>query len=169
MKHSFWRSRMPEWHFQLGLGGVAYGRGASGAPNLIDARSHNAGILTQPTSLTHKPVKTLQSPGSSLPGTASSPSSRRKTMHSSRCGQTSTNNETGPPMIRWRRPSSACGCGRRPSATPAPRTSMQSGKPCTASACSPPSGFEVVMNTNHHLSKPAMIGKLEASGAFEVV
>jgi urea transport system substrate-binding protein len=32
-----------------------------------------------------------------------------------------------------------------------------------------PSGFEVVMNTNHHLSKPAMIGKLEASGAFEVV
>ena len=24
-----------------------------------------------------------------------------------------------------------------------------------------PSGFEVVMNTNHHLSKPAMIGKLE--------
>jgi hypothetical protein len=25
------------------------------------------------------------------------------------------------------------------------------------------------MNTNHHLSKPAMIGKLEASGAFDVV
>ena len=23
-----------------------------------------------------------------------------------------------------------------------------------------PSGFEVVMNTNHHLSKPAMMGKL---------
>ena len=32
-----------------------------------------------------------------------------------------------------------------------------------------PSGFEVVMNTNHHLSKPAMIGKLEASGSFDVV
>jgi urea transport system substrate-binding protein len=32
-----------------------------------------------------------------------------------------------------------------------------------------PSGFEVVMNTNHHLSKPAMIGKLEASGSYEVV
>jgi urea transport system substrate-binding protein len=32
-----------------------------------------------------------------------------------------------------------------------------------------PSGFEVVMNTNHHLSKPVMIGKLDASGAFEVV
>jgi urea transport system substrate-binding protein len=32
-----------------------------------------------------------------------------------------------------------------------------------------PSGFEVVMNTNHHLSKPAMIGKLETSGAFDVV
>ena len=32
-----------------------------------------------------------------------------------------------------------------------------------------PSGFEVVMNTNHHLSKPAMIGKLDASGSFEVV
>jgi urea transport system substrate-binding protein len=32
-----------------------------------------------------------------------------------------------------------------------------------------PSGFEVVMNTNHHLSKPAMIGKLDASGTFEVV
>jgi urea transport system substrate-binding protein len=32
-----------------------------------------------------------------------------------------------------------------------------------------PSGFEVVMNTNHHLSKPAMIGKLQASGIFDVV
>ncbi|MEO6839686.1 MAG: urea ABC transporter substrate-binding protein [Bradyrhizobium sp.] len=32
-----------------------------------------------------------------------------------------------------------------------------------------PSGFEVVMNTNHHLSKPAMIGKLNDSGAFDVV
>jgi len=32
-----------------------------------------------------------------------------------------------------------------------------------------PSGFEVVMNTNHHLSKPAMIGNLNASGTFEVV
>jgi len=32
-----------------------------------------------------------------------------------------------------------------------------------------PSGFEVVMNTNHHLSKPAMIGKLQASGSFDVV
>jgi urea transport system substrate-binding protein len=32
-----------------------------------------------------------------------------------------------------------------------------------------PSGFEVVMNTDHHLSKPAMIGKLEASGNFDVV
>jgi urea transport system substrate-binding protein len=32
-----------------------------------------------------------------------------------------------------------------------------------------PSGFEVVMNTNHHLSKPAMIGKLDASGSFDVV
>ena len=27
-----------------------------------------------------------------------------------------------------------------------------------------PSGFEVVMNTNHHLSKPAMIGKLNPDG-----
>jgi urea transport system substrate-binding protein len=32
-----------------------------------------------------------------------------------------------------------------------------------------PSGFDVVMNTNHHLSKPVMIGKLDASGTFEVV
>jgi urea transport system substrate-binding protein len=32
-----------------------------------------------------------------------------------------------------------------------------------------PSGSEVIMNTNHHLSKPAVIGKLEASGIFEVV
>jgi urea transport system substrate-binding protein len=34
---------------------------------------------------------------------------------------------------------------------------------------SAPSGFEVVMNTNHHLSKPAMIGKLNALGTFKVV
>jgi urea transport system substrate-binding protein len=32
-----------------------------------------------------------------------------------------------------------------------------------------PSGFEEVMNTNHHLSKPAMIGKISAAGKFEVV
>jgi urea transport system substrate-binding protein len=32
-----------------------------------------------------------------------------------------------------------------------------------------PSGFEVVMNTNHHLSKPVMIGKITPSGTFDVV
>jgi urea transport system substrate-binding protein len=32
-----------------------------------------------------------------------------------------------------------------------------------------PSGFEVVMNTNHHLSKPVMIGKINSSGAFDVI
>jgi urea transport system substrate-binding protein len=32
-----------------------------------------------------------------------------------------------------------------------------------------PSGFEVVMHTNHHLSKPAMIGKLNSEGSFDVV
>jgi urea transport system substrate-binding protein len=32
-----------------------------------------------------------------------------------------------------------------------------------------PSGFEIVMNTNHHLSKPAMIGKINSTGTFDVV
>ena len=32
-----------------------------------------------------------------------------------------------------------------------------------------PSGFEVVMNTNHHLSKPVMIGRVNSSGTFDVV
>ena len=32
-----------------------------------------------------------------------------------------------------------------------------------------PSGFEVVMNTNHHLSKPVLIGKINSSGTFDVV
>ena len=32
-----------------------------------------------------------------------------------------------------------------------------------------PSGFEVVMNTNHHLSKPVMIGKISSSGTFDVI
>jgi urea transport system substrate-binding protein len=32
-----------------------------------------------------------------------------------------------------------------------------------------PSGFGVVMNTNHHLSKPVMIGKLNSSGTFDVI
>ena len=32
-----------------------------------------------------------------------------------------------------------------------------------------PSGFEVVMNTNHHLSKPVMIGKINPSGSFDVI
>ena len=32
-----------------------------------------------------------------------------------------------------------------------------------------PSGFEIVMNTNHHLSKPAMIGRISSAGTFDVV
>ncbi len=32
-----------------------------------------------------------------------------------------------------------------------------------------PSGYDEVMNTNHHLSKPAMIGKIEASGRIDVI
>jgi urea transport system substrate-binding protein len=32
-----------------------------------------------------------------------------------------------------------------------------------------PSGFEVVMNTDHHLSKPVMIGKMNSSGTFDVI
>ena len=32
-----------------------------------------------------------------------------------------------------------------------------------------PSGFEVMMNTDHHLSKPAMVGKLNPAGTFDVV
>ena len=31
------------------------------------------------------------------------------------------------------------------------------------------SGFEVVMNTNHHLSKPVMIGKINSSGTFDII
>jgi urea transport system substrate-binding protein len=32
-----------------------------------------------------------------------------------------------------------------------------------------PSGFVEVMNTNHHLSKPVMIGEIQANGQFDVV
>jgi urea transport system substrate-binding protein len=32
-----------------------------------------------------------------------------------------------------------------------------------------PSGFEEVMNTNHYLSKPAMIGRINAQGQFDVI
>jgi urea transport system substrate-binding protein len=32
-----------------------------------------------------------------------------------------------------------------------------------------PSGFEVVMNTNHHLSKPVMIGRVNSFGAFDII
>jgi urea transport system substrate-binding protein len=32
-----------------------------------------------------------------------------------------------------------------------------------------PSGFVEVMNTNHHLSKPVMIGEIQANGQFEIV
>jgi urea transport system substrate-binding protein len=32
-----------------------------------------------------------------------------------------------------------------------------------------PSGFEVVMNTNHYLSKPVMIGRVNASGTLDVI
>src|SRR5580693_1565374 len=32
-----------------------------------------------------------------------------------------------------------------------------------------PSGFEIVMNTNHHLSKPVMIGEVQGNGQFQIV
>jgi len=32
-----------------------------------------------------------------------------------------------------------------------------------------PGGFESVMNTNHHLSKPVLIGEIQANGQFEIV
>jgi urea transport system substrate-binding protein len=32
-----------------------------------------------------------------------------------------------------------------------------------------PSGFEVVMNTNHHVSKPVIIGRVNSSGTFDVI
>ena len=32
-----------------------------------------------------------------------------------------------------------------------------------------PSGFTSVMNTNHHLSKPVMIGEIQANGQFDIV
>ena len=32
-----------------------------------------------------------------------------------------------------------------------------------------PSGYDEVMNTNHHLSKPAMVGQIDAYGRFDVV
>jgi urea transport system substrate-binding protein len=32
-----------------------------------------------------------------------------------------------------------------------------------------PSGFDVVMNTNHHLSKPVLIGEIQEDGQFEIV
>jgi urea transport system substrate-binding protein len=32
-----------------------------------------------------------------------------------------------------------------------------------------PGGFESVMNTNHHLSKPVLIGEIQATGQFDIV
>jgi len=32
-----------------------------------------------------------------------------------------------------------------------------------------PSGYEIVMHSNHHLSKPVMIGEIKADGQFEIV
>src|SRR5262249_34784643 len=32
-----------------------------------------------------------------------------------------------------------------------------------------PSGYDIVMNTNHHLSKPVMIGEIKGDGQFQIV
>src|SRR5258707_9714190 len=32
-----------------------------------------------------------------------------------------------------------------------------------------PSGYDIVMNTNHHLSKPVMIGEIQGNGQFQIV
>ncbi|PWC44745.1 branched-chain amino acid ABC transporter substrate-binding protein [Azospirillum sp. TSO22-1] len=32
-----------------------------------------------------------------------------------------------------------------------------------------PSGYDIAMNTNHHLSKPVMIGEIQANGQFQIV
>ena len=32
-----------------------------------------------------------------------------------------------------------------------------------------PTGYDVVMNANHHLTKPVMIGEIKADGQFDIV
>ncbi len=32
-----------------------------------------------------------------------------------------------------------------------------------------PSGFDVVMGSNHHMAKPVMIGEIQADGQFSIV
>jgi urea transport system substrate-binding protein len=32
-----------------------------------------------------------------------------------------------------------------------------------------PSGFEVVMGSNHHMAKPVMIGEIQGNGQFDIV
>ena len=67
-------------------------------------------------------VDASPSSGTWRPGITSSRSSRQKTKRSSKCGRTSTSNGTRPQMTRWKPPSLASGCGRKPLSRRAPPT-----------------------------------------------
>ena len=114
-------------------------------------------------------VWTSSPSGTWRPGITSNRSSHQKTKRSSKCGRTSTSNETKSRMTRWKPPSLASGCGRKPLSKRAPPTSDAVRQAMYGQRIKAPSGFEVVMNTNHHLSKPVMIGKINSSGTFDVI
>ena len=67
-------------------------------------------------------VDTTPSSGTWRPGITSNLSSHQKTKRSSKCGRTSTSNETKLQMTRWKPPSLASGCGRKPLSKRAPPT-----------------------------------------------
>jgi urea transport system substrate-binding protein len=60
-------------------------------------------------------------------------------------------------MTRWKPPSVASGCWRKPSSKRGTTDVDAVLQAMYGQRIKAPSGFEVVMNTNHHLSKPVMV------------
>ena len=74
-----------------------------------------------------------------------------------------------PRMIRWKPPSSAFRMWAQAIIQAGTADVNAVRQAMYGQRIKAPSGFEIVMNTNHHLSKPAMIGKVNSAGTFDVV
>ena len=73
-------------------------------------------------------------------------------------------------MTRWRRPTSACGCGSRQSRKRSPQDPDKVIVAMAGQTFAAPDGFTIKMDeTNHHLWKPVFIGEIQANGQFNVV
>ncbi len=113
----------------------------------------------------HRPTSSATSP----PGTTSSPSIPRRTRRSSMAGTPTSRTTSASRTIRWKRPISASTSGSQAVPRPAPPTPTPCSRRSSASRCRTSPAAPRPCCPNHHLTKPVLIGEVQADGQFDVV